>query len=318
MTPSSSPSIVTLANQNCLIMGGSGFIGTNLCLGLKDKVKSLKYFSTSQNNVEGVEWLEGNFLNDNDLERAIQGVDTLFHLISTSTPASSNADPVKDAEQNILQTLKLLEACRKHSVQRVIFLSSGGTVYGEPQVLPTPEGYIENPICAYGISKLAIEKYLQLYERMHGITCISLRVSNPYGPYQFSQKKQGVIGAFIAKALNDQPIEIWGDGRITRDYIYIDDLIEAIETAATYTGSFRLFNIGSGQGHSINEIAEIVSDSVDSQLKIEYRESRSLDVSKSVLDCGLAQRELAWSTKVSLETGIQQTVNWFQSSRTQN
>lgn len=300
-----------LMRQRCLVMGGSGFIGTNLCRALSGRVRILKAFSNSPVDIEGVEWVQGDFLNNDDIVRAVEGVDVVFHLISTSTPASSNADPLADAQQNILQTLKLLEACRAKQVKRVIFISSGGTVYGDAKVLPTPESHPEQPICAYGVSKLAIEKYLYLYERLHGITAISLRVSNPYGPYQYAQKKQGVIGAFVSKFLAGQPIEIWGDGSVVRDYVYVDDVIDALIKASLYNGNFRTFNIGSGIGASLKSIISTISKQVNEELDIVYKSSRALDVSKSVLDCTLAQRELCWSASHDLESGIGKTLAWF-------
>lgn len=300
-----------LMNQRCLVMGGSGFIGTNLCLALNGRVRTLKAFSSSPVNIKGVEWLQGDFLNSSDIIRAVEGVDVVFHLISTSTPASSNADPLLDAQQNILQTLTLLEACRAKQVKRVIFISSGGTVYGDAKVLPTPESHPEQPICAYGVSKLAIEKYLYLYERLHGITAITLRVSNPYGPFQYAQKKQGAIGAFISKFLAGQPIEIWGDGSIVRDYVYVNDVIDALIKASLYKGSFRTFNIGSGIGVSLKRVVSIMSGQVNEELDIVYKGSRALDVSKSVLDCTLAQKELCWTASHDLESGIGKTLSWF-------
>lgn len=305
---------IRLSEQRCLVLGGSGFIGTNLCVALRGKVKSLKSFSRHSVDMDGVEWVGGDFFNDADIKSAVSGVDTVFHLISASTPASSNEDPLKDAQQNILQTIKLLEACRKSSVSRIIFISSGGTVYGEPALLPTPEAHLENPICAYGVSKLAIEKYLQLYERLHDLPSIILRVSNPYGPYQHSRKMQGVIGSFISKAFNGEPIEIWGNGEVTRDYVYIEDVVDAIIKAAVYEGGYRVFNIGSGRGATINEIASFISSSMMADLKISHKESRTVDVSKSILDCTLAESELRWMAKQNLKTGIALTVSWFKES----
>lgn len=300
-----------LINQRCLVMGGSGFIGTNLCRALSGRVRTLKAFSNSPTDIEGVEWVQGDFLNNNDIVRAVEDVDVVFHLISTSTPASSNADPLADAQQNILQTLRLLEACSSKHVKRIVFVSSGGTVYGDAKVLPTPESHPEQPICAYGISKLAIEKYLQLYEKLHGITAITLRVSNPYGPYQYARKKQGVIGTFISKFLAGLPIEIWGDGVVMRDYVYITDVIEALIRATTYEGPYRIFNIGSGQGIALRDIAEKVSSICGGNLEVIYLAARSLDVASSVLDCKLAKREFGWVPAVGIHSGLVQTVEWF-------
>ncbi|WP_081818671.1 NAD-dependent epimerase/dehydratase family protein [Pseudomonas sp. PH1b] len=300
-----------LINQRCLVMGGGGFIGTNLCRALRGRVRRLKSFSKHPTNIEGCELIQGDFLNTADIIRAVEDVDIVFHLISTSTPASSNADPILDAQQNILQTLQLLDACCSAQVKRIIFISSGGTVYGDAKVIPTPENYPEHPICAYGVSKLAIEKYLHLYERLHGIVAINLRVSNPYGPYQYAQKKQGVIGAFISKFLASQPIEIWGDGSVVRDYVYIEDVVEAMINASVYNGGFRTFNIGSGIGTSLRSIINVISEHTNQELNIVYKDSRTIDVSRSVVDCSLAQRELRWSANHDLKSGIGKTLSWF-------
>jgi UDP-glucose 4-epimerase len=300
-----------MISQRCLVMGGSGFIGTNLCHALRGRVRSLKSFSSRPAAIEGAEWIQGNFLDNSDIIRAVEDVDVVFHLISTSTPASSNADPLADAQQNILQTLQLLEACRAKQVKRIIFVSSGGTVYGDAKVLPTPENHPERPICAYGVSKLAIEKYLHLYERLYGITAIILRVSNPYGPYQYAQKKQGVIGTFISKILAGQAIEIWGDGSVVRDYVYIEDVIQAMLNASVYTGFFRTFNVGSGKGVSLADIAEEITQATGSSLQRIYKGGRTVDVSKSILDCTLAEKELSWSATHDLKSGIGKTLSWF-------
>lgn len=300
-----------LMNQRCLVMGGSGFIGTNLCRALSGRVRILKAFSNSPADIEGVEWIQGDFLKSDDIVRAVEDVDVVFHLISTSTPASSNVDPLADAQQNILQTLRLLEACRAKQVKRVIFISSGGTVYGDAKVLPTPESHPEHPICAYGISKLAIEKYLHLYERLHGITAITLRVSNPYGPYQSSCRQQGVIGVFIRRALTNQPIEIWGDGSVMRDYVYIDDVVDALMRASTYEGKYRIFNVGSGQGIALSDVADLITYVSGSDLKRNHLDARSLDVASSVLDCNRARCELGWVPATDIRSGLIRTLAWF-------
>ena len=302
---------IDLFNQRCLVMGGSGFIGTNLCLALRGKTRSLKSFSYNATSIEGVEWIKGNFLNNEDIVNAVKNVDIVFHLITTSTPASSTADPVMDAEQNIVQTIKLLEACRLNDVKKIIFVSSGGTIYGDADILPTPESYPEQPICAYGVSKLAIEKYLNLYEHLYGLKSIILRVSNPYGPYQFGEKKQGVIGTFISKSLAHEPIEIWGTGTVIRDYIYVEDVAQALMKAAIYTGDKRIFNIGSGKGVTLKDIINVISKSSGKEIVKIYKDSRVVDVQKSILDCSLAYEELNWSPKYNLDSGITKTLSWF-------
>ena len=303
-----------LSKQRCLVLGGSGFIGTNLCKALVSRVGSLKYFSRSPIDLEGVEWKKGDFLNNDDLNRAVCDVDVVFHLISTSTPASSNANPSRDAQENVLQTIALLEACRVAQVKKVIFVSSGGTVYGDANVLPTPEGAYEQPICAYGVSKLAIEKYLYLYEKLHGLRTIVLRLSNPYGPFQYARNNQGVIGAFIIKSLKGESIEVWGDGSVVRDYVFISDVTDALIKAASYQGPHRVFNVGSGCGTSVKGIVDELRDQNIINFDVTYKEGRGIDVSKSILDCSLAKSELAWEAAYDLKSGIYETFTWFKNS----
>jgi UDP-glucose 4-epimerase len=306
---------LNLAQQRCLVLGGSGFIGTNLCLALRSQTKYLRSFSKSPSSITGIDSMQGDFLNAKDIRKAVADIDVVFHLISTTTPSSSNANPLLDAQQNTLQTLELMDQCRAAGVKRVVFVSSGGTVYGDAHT-PTAETHPQQPICAYGISKLAAEKYIHLYEHLHGITGIVLRVSNPYGPYQHTRKQQGVIGTFIAKSLAGESIEIWGDGSVVRDYIYIDDVIEALIKAATYAGTSRVFNIGSGIGTSLKDIVNTLASFENHEITATYMPSRSLDVSRSVLDCSLAEKELSWKPHHELNEGISKTLDWFRACQT--
>jgi UDP-glucose 4-epimerase len=299
------------SSSRCLVLGGGGFLGKNLCGALSRLGFETFCFSKIDVNIPNVKWIPGDFCDDGDLEAATVGMDIVFHLISTTTPASGDLDPLADAQSNILQTIKLLEACRRAEVGRIVFVSSGGTLYGNADVLPTPESQQCLPVCAYGISKLAVEKYLLLYERLYGVTGISLRVANPYGPGQLAYKNQGVIGAFIRKALRDESIEIWGNGQVVRDYIFIDDVIEALIKSAFYKGQERVFNIGSGCGTSINDIVILLERELKKSLAVKYHEARSLDVMKSILDCSLAEREMNWRPQTTLEEGVSRTISWF-------
>lgn len=303
-----------LSIQRCLVLGGSGFIGTNLCKALVSRVGSLKYFSRNPIDLEGAEWIKGDFLNSDDLYRAVCDVDVVFHLISTSTPATSNINPSRDAQENVLQTVALLEACRFAQVKKIIFVSSGGTVYGDANILPTPEGVHEQPICAYGVSKLAIEKYLYLYEKLYGLRAIVLRLSNPYGPFQYARNNQGVIGTFIIKSLKGESIEVWGDGSVVRDYIFISDVTDALIRAASYQGAYRVFNVGSGCGTSVRGIVDELRGQKIISSDVIYKEGRGVDVSKSILECSLAKSELSWEAVYDLKSGISETFTWFKNS----
>ena len=300
----------------CAVLGAGGFIGTNLCRALSGQVGSVRAFGRRQSFPEamrGCDWISGDFTDPTSLPAAITGCDVVFHLVNASTPASANFDKVADLKANVVSTLRLLDACREAGVGRVVFVSSGGTIYGIPDQVPTPETAPTNPITGYGISKLAIEKYLGLYEHLYGLEYRVLRVANPFGPFQMALKSQGVIAAFIRRALAGKPIEVWGDGSVTRDYIYIDDVIEALILAATHNGSGRIFNIGSGEGRSLNDIVENITKLVPAEIIVDRRPGRLVDVPLSILDSTFAAKELNWRPRTLFEEGLGYTISWMKS-----
>ena len=188
------------------------------------------------------------------LSETLNGIDTVFHLINTTLPKTSNDDPAFDVQSNVIETLFLLEQCVARKVKKIVFISSGGTVYGKPEKLPIAEDSPTNPECSYGIIKLTIEKYLALYHLLHGLDYVIVRPSNPFGERQNPNGIQGGIFEFQGKLAKGEPIEIWGDGEVVRDYVFIDDLVEGISKAATVGTSSRIFNLGSGKGYSLNDI----------------------------------------------------------------
>lgn len=307
---------VDLSRLRCAVLGAGGFIGTNMCRTLAGKVASLRAFGRRQSFPEalrGCNWIPGDFADPTSLPAALDGCDVVFHLVNATTPASANVDKVADLNANVIGTLQLLEACRATGVRRVVFVSSGGTIYGIPQQVPTPESAPTNPITAYGISKLAIEKYLGLYEYLHGLEYRVLRVANPFGPYQTALKNQGVIAAFLGRALTGKPIELWGDGSVTRDYVYIDDMVDALLRAATHEGPGRIFNIGSGEGRSLNDIVTAINTQLGAKVSVERRPGRPVDVPVSILDTTLAARELGWQACTPFEEGLRNTIGWMRS-----
>lgn len=306
----------TLSSMRCVVLGAGGFIGTNLCNALVGRVDYLRGFGRRQSFPEvmsGFDWMPGDFADPACLAAAVAGCDVVFHLVNTSTPASANVNKIADINSNVISTINLLDACRESGVQRVVFVSSGGTIYGIPENIPTPENAPTNPITAYGISKLTIEKYLALYEHLYGLEYRILRVSNPFGPYQTGLKNQGVIATFIRKALTNKPIEIWGDGSIIRDYLYIDDVIDALVNASLHTGAGRIFNIGSGKGLSLNTIVDEISDFLNIDIKIDYHPHRNLDVPISILDTKFSESELNWHARTSFGDGLNSTISWIKS-----
>jgi UDP-glucose 4-epimerase len=205
----------------------------------------------------------------------------------------------------------MLGAMVANNVRRIVFISSGGTVYGEPVYLPIDEKHPTNPLVSYGITKLAIEKYLQLFERMHGIKAITLRVANPYGERQRVETAQGAVGVFLHRALKGKSRDIWGDGSVTRDYIHVSDVAEAFVKALEYTGNKNVFNISSGVGTSLNELLCVLENAIGKPIERRYLPGRSFDVPINVLNNNLAHEELNWSPVMSMEKGIARTAQWM-------
>lgn len=307
-----------LSSLRCVVLGGGGFIGTNLCMKLAGRVDALSAFGRRQSfpeELKEIDWKPGCFTDPSGLAAAVAGCDVVFHLIATTTPASANADIVADLQANVAGTLRLLEVCRAERVRRVVFVSSGGTVYGIPKQIPTPETAACSPITAYGISKLAIERYLALYEHFYGLEYRVLRVANPYGPFQTAVKNQGVVAAFLRRAVAGKPIEMWGDGSVVRDYLYIDDVVEALELAALHDGPSRVFNIGSGQGRTLLDIVAAIEQVLGKKIPVHQHQGRTVDVPRSILDIQLAMTELGWLPRTAFVDGFARTVEWFEKKK---
>jgi UDP-glucose 4-epimerase len=259
----------------------------------------------------GAEIYEGSFLDRDGLAKALVGHDIVYHLASTTVPQTSNDDPICDVMTNVIGTLGLLEeACKAH-VKKVIFASSGGTVYGIPKEIPISENHPTEPYNYHGVGKLAIEKYLHSFWVFHGLDYCILRIANAYGERQPITGTQGVISSFLNKVIHSQELEIWGDGSIVRDYVYIGDIVNALYLAAKYDGEPRIFNIGAGQGHSINDIINIIKSMTRQSLKMKFLPNRPFDVPVNVLDISRARMHLDWQPSVGILEGIARTYEWM-------
>lgn len=304
--------------MNILVLGGAGFIGSHIVDALVDRGHRVRVFdlpNVSRGNLHhclhGIEMFEGDFGNVQDTTRALEGVDVLIHLICTTLPGPSNENPAYDVDSNVIGTLNLLNEALKHRVKKVVFASSGGTVYGIPKELPISETHPTDPICSYGITKLMIEKYLYLYHRIHGLNCTVLRLANPYGERQRITGVQGAIAVFLGKVLYDQPISIWGDGTVARDYFYIGDLVDAVCRVIEQEPPSLVYNIGSGTALSLNDMLEWIRRVTGKRPVVRYEPQRALDVPINCLDIGRAKRELGWEPKVGLEEGLLRTWAWL-------
>lgn len=306
---------MNLTGQNWVVLGASGFIGSNLCIRLVQTGANVVAFGrhfTFADVLTGCRLIEGDYLNATDVSKALEHADFVVHTISTTTPAKSNECPITDVEENLIATLRLIEQCIAKGVKQLIMLSSGGTVYGTNVPIPTTEEVANDPLCSYGIVKLAIEKYLAIYRQQGKLDSVVLRISNPYGPYQLT-KGQGVIGATIKRVLNNQSPEIWGDGSVIRDYIYVDDVVDAILASAQLNDKElpRLYNIGSGVGKSLNEVVANITK-LHGEIEIKRLKGRMIDIPINILDIQRAKRFLNWYPKTDWKTGLYLTYKWFE------
>jgi UDP-glucose 4-epimerase len=227
-------------------------------------------------------------------------------------PASSNRNMAVDADSNLTATLRLLEICVREKVHRIVFSSSGGTVYGRTSDDPISESHTTEPLCSYGIVKLAIEKYLELFRIQHGLDYTVLRISNCYGPRLPIKGEQGVVGVFLDRLRRREPIELWGDGSITRDYVYVTDVAGAFHAALGQQSPFRMFNIGTGIGTSLVSLIAIMEHVTGRRARIAKQQGRIVDVPANVLDPTRARKYLSWQANTPLERGLLNTWNWMQ------
>lgn len=304
--------------MKCVIFGGGGFIGSAIADRLLKDGHELRIFERPRvapyrrfYSSEKVEWVSGDLLSVHDVTDAVAGMDAVLHLVSFTLPKSSNDDILYDIQTNLVATVQLLNTMLAQNVKRILFISSGGTVYGVPRYIPIDENHPTDPMVSYGITKLTIEKYLLMYQRLHGIRSIILRVSNPYGPRQRVETAQGAATIFLYRALHGIPLEVWGDGSVIRDYIYISDVADAFAAALKYKGDKSVFNISSGKGTSLNELMIEIENVLGRQIARQYITARPFDVPVSVLDNKLAFQEMDWKPQVDLQKGFINTQNWF-------
>jgi UDP-glucose 4-epimerase len=302
-----------------LITGGNGFIGSHLV----DKLSALRrhritvldlYPRPYEALPSGVTFIQGDLGDTALLRRTLidQGIEIVYHLAWVNIHETSVRDPVKDVEMNLYPSVGLLEACRDAGVKRVVFISSGGTVYGIPEKIPIPEGHPTNPINAYGITKLAFEKYLQMYSHLYGMQYVIFRPSVPYGPRQNPRRRQGAVTVFTYRALRGEPIVIWGDGEVTRDFFYIEDLREALVMIADLPNiSNSIFNLAGNETCTLNELIGIIEETLGIEIKIKYEPSRKFDVPLIDLDIRAANEKLDWRPVTLLPEGIQRTADWL-------
>jgi UDP-glucose 4-epimerase len=304
-----------LQNSRCLVLGAGGFLGKNLCLALDEVGAVVTGFDKGprpQGFKDAINWKSGDFKRLQDYADDVASADFVFHLIATTVPGTSNTDILYDIDSNLKTTVQLLEQCRKSPGKKIIFASSGGAVYGIPTQVPTSESDSTGPISSYGIMKLSIEKYLNLFDHLYALDYRILRIANPFGINQSGLSHQGAIALFMYRTLVGKTIDIWGNGEVVRDYIYVSEVMSALLSACEYKGNHRIFNIGSGVGRSLNDLLKDIARVTGKKPDVRYHDGRKTDVPQIVLDCTLAANELSWLPQMKFETGLNLTKSWME------
>ena len=271
------------------MLGGGGFLGTNLCRALRAAGAEVAAFGRSRVDpaaLRGVAWHQGIWPAQ---PLPLDGVDIVFDLIGAGLPARA------DVAATAIATRRLIEACRPP--RKVVFASSGGAVYGVTGSRPIPEDTATNPISRYGVAKLTAER--MLLDAGHTV----MRIANPYGPHQDGERGQGLLAAIVRRIGAEQEIDIWGDGSVVRDYIHVDDVVAALLLAATTDGEHRVFNVGSGVGRSVLDVVADLGRVAGTMPRIRFHAARPADVPVNVLDCTRLQA-LGWRPRVAWHDGL--------------
>jgi len=305
--------------QNILVTGGNGFIASHLVDALAsegNKITVLDIYPRQyEESPKNVRFIQGNLQDLQIIRRAIEDgqIEVVYHAAWATIHESALKDPVGDVEVNLIPTITLLNTCLEAGIKRVIFLSSGGTVYGLPEKLPISETHPTNPINAYGITKLMAEKYLRMFHHLYGLEYVILRPSVPFGPRQNPFHRQGVVPIFIYKTLMGEPITIFGDGDAVRDFFYIDDLTRALVASkdVRFDPRKNTFNLGGMVPYSLNSLIEIIESELGVKVQKEYTAPRNFDVPYLLLDTSFAQSQMGWKPIVTLEKGIKHTAEWM-------
>jgi UDP-glucose 4-epimerase len=299
-----------------LVLGGSGFLGSHIV----DKFLAEKHDVTVydlyperfRRSPKAIKFVTGDFGNVGALDELIAtGWDAVIHCVSTTTPKSSNESPEFDIQSNVIGTLNLLDICVRHQIGKMVFLSSGGTVYGDIGDLDrVDELHSVRPMCSYGVSKLSIEHYLDVYKHLRGLDYVVLRLSNPYGERQSPLRALGALTVFLHRTLRHQPVEVWGDGSVTRDFIYVGDVANAVYLA-TINPISGVFNVGTGTGLSLRDILSHIATVVGTEPEVNWLPARSFDVPRIVLDARKLRLATSWNNVTSIQDGVEITADWL-------
>lgn len=303
-----------------LLLGAAGFIGTNLTIELAKNAENeitlvdrcKDFFNPVINkNLKNIRIIESGLTVDTDFDSILKNQEMVYHLVSTTVPTTSNQHISQELVSNVVFSANLFEACIRCGVKKVVFISSGGTVYGKEVDCPLKEKTATYPISSYGVQKVTIEKLLYLYRYMYGLDYRIIRLANPYGPYQRPNGVLGAVTTFTYKALKGDEITVYGDGSVVRDFIYIDDAIRAIMKIVNGENKHRTFNLGCGYGTSIKQVLTTIEKALEIKLKVSYIEGRKVDVPINYLDISRYEKYYGALNPISIEEGIRKTADFM-------
>jgi len=299
------------SKMKVLVLGGGGFIGSHLVNALKE-IYSVTVFERrrSEIKVQGVDYIYGDFEQEDVLRKSLLGIDLVVHLISTTVPKTADADPVYDLNTNLMNTVNLLKILPETNVKKIVYFSSGGTVYGEPKSDLICEDHAREPIGSYGIVKCAIEDYVKFFASKNDFEYLIIRPSNPYGPGQNTYGLQGVIPIIFDSIINDSTFNLWGGGLQVRDYVYIDDLVEAVSSLLK-SDCVGAFNIGSGVGFNVVDLVEMVENKVGKKLRTKTLKIDHFAIERVVLSIEKIKTQTGWTPSVSLSEGLTKYYSWL-------
>jgi len=302
-----------------LVTGGTGFIGSFVVEALLNNGHEVRVIANGrqlpvylQKRSNQITYYQGDFGEIDVLEKALQGCDAIIHLAWSTVPKQTRGATAYEFSGNLNSNINLIEKCIDFNINKFVFISSGGTVYGIPGQLPVTENHPLNPISNYGLGKLTMEKLLYLYHHNQNFNYTALRVSNAYGERQNLYKNQGVIGVWLQNISQNKPIEIWGDGSVVRDYVYVQDVAKAVLNALEKVKGADIYNIGGGgNGHSLNDIIAAIKHGLGISFEVNYKPSRNFDVPANVLDISKAIAEIGYQPTIGLSEGISRTWQWI-------
>ena len=309
--------------MNIILLGAAGFIGTNLTMALARcpdncitvvSRRRASFAGVASLGLPNVRFVECDLVAEPDFSHLLRGQDAVYHLLSTTVPTTSNLQISQELNANVVLSAKLFEACAHSGVGKVIFFSSGGTVYGKSGTCPLSEDTPTDPITSYGIQKLTIEKLLYLYHHMYGFDYRIIRLANPYGPWQRPDGVLGAVTTFTYRALKHEPITVYGDGSVVRDFLYIDDAVRGVLNIVEGDAPERVFNLGSGRGTSIREVLETIRRVLGTEPEIIWKESRPVDVPVNYLDISRYETAYGSLNPISLEEGIRKTADFLKTT----